>query len=116
MTAATREWTGRMVVTTRSSAASTKAGRAVQNSRQAAQNVEQLLMETIYYNITFLAKAWRGSGVSDEIASGHDHSLCIDTALAAAADLCRRRSARFTPLRRRVLELVWGGHAPVGAY
>jgi Fur family zinc uptake transcriptional regulator len=54
--------------------------------------------------------------VSDEIASGHDHSQCIDTALAAAADLCRRRGARFTPLRRRVLELVWGGHAPVGAY
>jgi Fur family zinc uptake transcriptional regulator len=56
--------------------------------------------------------------VSDGMAAGHDHDhdLCIDTALAAAAELCRRRGARFTPLRRRVLELVWGGHAPVGAY
>ena len=56
--------------------------------------------------------------MSDGMAAGHDHDhdLCIDTALAAAAELCRRRGARFTPLRRRVLELVWGGHAPVGAY
>ncbi len=54
--------------------------------------------------------------MSEDISSGHDHSKCIDSALTAAAELCRRRGARFTPLRRRVLELVWGGHAPVGAY
>lgn len=46
----------------------------------------------------------------------HDHSRCVDSALAAAEDACARRGARLTALRRRVLELVWGGHGPVGAY
>jgi Fur family transcriptional regulator, zinc uptake regulator len=46
----------------------------------------------------------------------HDHALCIDTALDKAADLCARRGARLTKLRRRVLELVWQGHSAVKAY
>jgi Fur family zinc uptake transcriptional regulator len=46
----------------------------------------------------------------------HDHEACIGTALDRAARLCARRGVRLTPLRRRVLELVWRGHAPVGAY
>ena len=47
---------------------------------------------------------------------GHEHQSCIEDALARAEDLCRRRGARLTPLRRRVLELVWGGHRAVKAY
>lgn len=46
----------------------------------------------------------------------HDHDSCIADALAAAEALCARRGARLTETRRRVLELVWRGHAPVGAY
>jgi Fur family zinc uptake transcriptional regulator len=46
----------------------------------------------------------------------HDHRACVEVALATAARLCLERRARLTPLRRRVLELVWRGHAPVGAY
>ncbi len=46
----------------------------------------------------------------------HDHGACVKTALATAARLCANRGARLTPLRRRVLELVWRGHAPVRAY
>lgn len=46
----------------------------------------------------------------------HDHNLCRSEALDAAMALCERRGARLTPLRRRVLELVWRGHAAVGAY
>ena len=34
----------------------------------------------------------------------------------AAEKLCAAKGLRFTPLRRRVLELVWSGHKPVGAY
>ena len=30
--------------------------------------------------------------------------------------VCRQRGARLTPLRRRVLELVWESHRPVLAY
>jgi len=47
---------------------------------------------------------------------GHDHSRCVDEALAAAAEVCRERRARFTSLRRHVLELIWASHEPVGAY
>jgi Fur family zinc uptake transcriptional regulator len=46
----------------------------------------------------------------------HDHALCIDDALNKAAELCVRRGARLTHLRRRVLELVWQGHSAVKAY
>jgi Fur family zinc uptake transcriptional regulator len=46
----------------------------------------------------------------------HDHRSCVKTALGTAARLCAERGARLTPLRRRVLELVWRSHAPVGAY
>lgn len=46
----------------------------------------------------------------------HDHESCIDAALDRAAALCARRGARLTELRRQVLELVWRGHQPVGAY
>lgn len=46
----------------------------------------------------------------------HDHASCVVTALDAAETACARRGERLTPLRRRVLELVWRGHRPVGAY
>ena len=48
--------------------------------------------------------------------AGHDHAACRRTALANAEALCRARGARLTAQRRRVLELVWERHAPVGAY
>jgi len=47
---------------------------------------------------------------------GHDHQHCIDEALAIAEQLCADRGRRLTPLRRRVLELVWESHQPVKAY
>lgn len=47
---------------------------------------------------------------------GHDHALCIDDALAAAERQCAAKGARLTEQRRRVLELIWRSHAPVGAY
>ncbi len=47
---------------------------------------------------------------------GHDHGDCIQAALNAAEVVCQKQKARLTPIRRRVLELVWRGHAPVGAY
>lgn len=46
----------------------------------------------------------------------HDHQGCIRAALATAEALCRSRGARLTEQRRRVLELVWTSHKPVGAY
>lgn len=46
----------------------------------------------------------------------HDHRKCVADAVAAARALCAERGRRLTELRRRVLELVWGGHEPMGAY
>ena len=46
----------------------------------------------------------------------HDHAHCVADALAAADLVCRQHGARLTDLRRRVLELIWESHAPIGAY
>ena len=49
-------------------------------------------------------------------ADDHDHASCIEDALVEAETICGERGARLTELRRRVLELVWTSHEPVGAY
>ena len=46
----------------------------------------------------------------------HDHSSCIHTALNRAEHLCQERGARFTPIRRKVLELIWERHESTKAY
>ena len=46
----------------------------------------------------------------------HRHERCITQALKAAEAKCALQGLRFTALRRRVLELVWGSHEPVKAY
>jgi Fur family zinc uptake transcriptional regulator len=46
----------------------------------------------------------------------HDHQGCIADALSKAERLCCERGVRFTPLRRRVLELIWSNHESVKAY
>jgi len=48
--------------------------------------------------------------------AGHDHDHCVVEALDRAQSLCAAHGARLTELRRAVLELVWRGHEPVGAY
>jgi len=46
----------------------------------------------------------------------HDHSHCVSSALSEADALCERLGLRLTALRKRVLELVWQSHKPLGAY
>lgn len=63
----------------------------------------------------------RDDGVAreGEISIGltaHDHQACKRDALSEAEALCRRRGVRLTPIRQRVLELIWESHAPLGAY
>lgn len=52
----------------------------------------------------------------DNAMTDHDHSQCVRGALESAEALCAGRGAKLTELRRRVLELVWQSHRPVGAY
>lgn len=46
----------------------------------------------------------------------HDHSSCVQTALAAAEAACTARKVQLTPVRRRVLEILLESHAAMGAY
>lgn len=46
----------------------------------------------------------------------HNHESCVESALDRAAAVCAGRGVRLTDLRREVLELVWRGHEPIGAY
>lgn len=58
-----------------------------------------------------------GKTLSSPFASEqHDHSACIDNALAQARAICAEQGGRLTAQRQQVLELVWQEHKPVGAY
>ncbi len=54
-------------------------------------------------------------GISPGLES-HDHKVCKRNALQEAEVICRRRGVRLTPARKRVLELIWESHTPLGAY
>ena len=49
-------------------------------------------------------------------AGAHDHRRCVNRAIRSAERACKIQGKRLTPLRRRVLELIWAGHAPAKAY
>ena len=46
----------------------------------------------------------------------HDHSACVGDTLAAAEARCAADGLRFTPVRRRVLEILLQEHRALGAY
>ena len=46
----------------------------------------------------------------------HDHDGCIASAMAAAETRCAAKGLRFTPVRRRALEILLRRHRAMGAY
>lgn len=50
------------------------------------------------------------------IDEDHDHESCIRQAMDSAEQVCHGRGQRFTALRKRVFELIWQHHRPIGAY
>jgi len=46
----------------------------------------------------------------------HDHIGCVSKAIRTAEQICLARGANLTPIRRKVLELVWESHRAVKAY
>ncbi|MCP5163257.1 MAG: transcriptional repressor [Hahellaceae bacterium] len=46
----------------------------------------------------------------------HDHDRCVVRAMQRAQSLCDAKGARLTPMRKRVLELIWQSHQALGAY
>jgi len=53
---------------------------------------------------------------NNHLNDSHDHDLCIEDALQNADLICRKKGLRFTKIRKKVLELIWGSHKPLGAY
>jgi Fur family transcriptional regulator, zinc uptake regulator len=51
----------------------------------------------------------------ERVSGRHDHARCIRRAELTAEEVCSRRKVSLTPLRKRVLEIVWRGHEPIGA-
>jgi Fur family transcriptional regulator, zinc uptake regulator len=47
---------------------------------------------------------------------GHDHGKCVTAAMQTAEAACAARGVQFTPVRRRVLEILAEAHAALGAY
>ena len=48
--------------------------------------------------------------------SEHNHNECVSEALGIAEHLCVERGVQLTPIRHKVLELIWEGHKAVKAY
>lgn len=46
----------------------------------------------------------------------HDHKACINSAIKQAEQICKERDVQLTPIRHKVLELIWESHQAVKAY
>ena len=61
----------------------------------------------------------QSSDKADETPVGfahHDHTACVSDAVSAAEARCAREGLRFTPQRRKVLEILLQEHRALGAY
>ncbi len=57
-----------------------------------------------------------GCQAPDLAFATHDHGACQSDALSRAEALAAERGLRFTPVRRRVLEILLEAHKALGAY
>lgn len=46
----------------------------------------------------------------------HDHEQCIREAISTAEHLCNQRGVQLTPIRHKILELIWNSHKAIKAY
>ena len=53
---------------------------------------------------------------SERQRTTHDHAKCVQRAVATAERVCAAKEVNLTPLRRRIFEIVWRQHEPIGAY
>ncbi len=51
-----------------------------------------------------------------DTSRNHDHSLCKNQAIVTAEQLCLARGVQLTPIRHKVLELIWNSHKAIKAY
>lgn len=50
------------------------------------------------------------------ISNEHDHSQCKHQAILTAEQLCLARGVQLTPIRHKILELIWNNHKAIKAY
>ncbi len=58
----------------------------------------------------------QNDGFDHTISPDHDHSVCLNTALDHAKQLCAERGVQLTPIRYQVLQLICDSHQAVKAY
>jgi Fur family zinc uptake transcriptional regulator len=46
----------------------------------------------------------------------HDHNQCIREAISVAEQVCTTRGVQLTPIRHKILELIWNSHRAIKAY
>lgn len=79
----------------------------------------------LYYNVPVAQlgalQQWVTYSIGTYMASTfprkvHDHRGCVTGALRDAELVCKERGVRLTRIRKRVLEVIWREHKPIGAY
>ncbi len=46
----------------------------------------------------------------------HSHQQCKKQALQRAEEICAQQKSKLTPIRKKVLAIIWGSHKPIKAY
>lgn len=52
----------------------------------------------------------------NSVLATHDHQTCRNSAMHKAERLCLERGVQLTPIRHKVLELIWESHQAAKAY
>ena len=61
-------------------------------------------------------KKKREGKTTSKIFDDHDHGLCFDDAIEQIENYFLKTNLQFTPLRRKVFEILIRDHKPLGAY
>ena len=63
-----------------------------------------------------MAKQKQQNKVESKIFGNHDHGNCFDDAIKQIENYFIKKKLQFTPLRRKVFEILLRDHKPLGAY
>ncbi len=58
----------------------------------------------------------REGKTTSKIFDDHDHGICFDDAIEQIENYFLKKNLQFTPLRRKVFEILIKDHKPLGAY
>ena len=58
----------------------------------------------------------RAEKATSKIFDNHDHGNCFDDAIRQIENYFIEKNLQFTPLRRKVFEILLRDHKPLGAY